>query len=764
MSKTVTIVTLLAALLFSAHNLNAQSYDYKSYPQLDVTYEHLEGELDISPLGDIKGDVSYDIRFNVEKSDSIQLNAVRMLVENVLIDERTMDFEIHNDTLIVYLDDTFARSQAANLRIVYSTKPVFGVLRTYRGTMFSSQLPRSTRHWLPIADFPSTLLSYDLTVRHPAGKSLIMSGSLVSNEVLSVDTEVTRYRSATQRPVSSLFFAISDFESSNRVINSTNIRFHLELPNIAELNSDELITLADETIQRMEDLTGNSYPYSSLHLVALHDLVWEHRSFGAGVVLIDVEQDIEQQIMFGVMGQWAGIQLREMQWGDADALQLLQGYFGNQLGLSTVRQDTLLNWDSLYKKISVDNIDRYRYHINNNDLISQYLTASKEALFDESQYPMTWQDFTRVVYRETGRLIAEKPEFIEPVVEEQASYTYNVTLGMNEAKNEAKNEARIQFSADGPAVDELVTLQVEQFTFNESSTSELTFTGANDEIALSLQSGIENIELRVMNRTDIELTIEKPFMYWIYQLQNSSSEIQRLKAAVGLRRYTDNPDLQLAILDIIRNESSSDVKAELLETLLMVTEGASGTAQLFLERVGQDQPETVRIAAIRSLAAFTGNENVIQTLQSIIQSADTEELKVTAIKSLAAITDTEQFGTIVESLAVRESVLSQVPVLLESLAEKGAVEQAVQLSDTFLSAEFPYNVRSGALTVILTTDQSQEGWANRLDVLLTDGDPRIRYRAVAGLQFLTEDDRNNLIDVRLIEEYDERIARALKNF
>ena len=80
----------------------------------------------------------------------------------------------------------------------------------------------------------------------------------------------------------------------------------------------------------------------------------------------------------------------------------------------------------------------------------------------------------------------------------------------------------------------------------------------------------------------------------------------------------------------------------------------------------------------------------------------------------------DQLVSIVESLIVRESVLQQVPVLLESLAEKGARQQAVQLSDTFLSAEFPYTVRVGALNVILNTDQSQEGWSNRLENLLTD--------------------------------------------
>jgi len=88
----------------------------------------------------------------------------------------------------------------------------------------------------------------------------------------------------------------------------------------------------------------------------------------------------------------------------------------------------------------------------------------------------------------------------------------------------------------------------------------------------------------------------------------------------------------------------------------------------------------------------------------------------------------------------------------------------VQLSDTFLSAEFPYEVRLGALNVILNTDQSEQGWSSRIDELLTDSDPRIRYRAVAGLQFLSTQERNSLIEIRMIEEYDERVASALRRF
>lgn len=759
MNKLVTTVLLSTVLFFLVSNLFAQSYDYPSYPQMDVTYEHLEGEIDMNLQGEIRGDVSYDIRFNVESSDSIMLNAVRMLVEDVLLNERTMDFEIHNDTLIVYLDETFSRAQTANLRVVYSTTPVFGVLRTNRGTSFTSQLPLSTRHWLPIADYPSTLLTYDLTVRHPAAKSLVMGGSVVSNEVVSVDTEATRYRSATERPVSALFFALSDFETSNRMVRSRNIYLHVEQPNGIELDRDRLINSADETIRRMEELTGRSYPYSELHLVALHDLVWEHRTFAAGAVLIDVNEPIDDQVAYGILSQWAGVQLREMQWSDSDALQLMQGYFSDQLNLSGSVQDSLLPWNSLYKKVSAENIDRYRYHLSENDQMARFLSASKESLFDETRFPLTWQDFSRVVYRETGRTISDNPEFQEPVIEQEELYDYRVTMEINDTEN----EARLQFTAVDDAVEELVSVRVGQFAFNDSETRELTFTGASDEIVLSIQSTIENIELTVLNRTDVNLTVEKPFMFWIYQLQNSESESKRVEAAIGLRQYDDNPDLQLAILDMIRNELSEEVTAEILETLRMVTSGASGTAQLFLDRIGEDQPFEIRLTAIRALGVYENNDRVISTLQSVIQSANREELKVAAIQSLAEVTDRDQLSTITESLVTRESVLYQVPTLLKALVDKGEAVKAVQLSDTFLSAEFPYFVRVGALNVILASDQSQSGWENRIEQLLTDSDPRIRFRAVQGLQYLNDGERNLLIDNRLIEEYDERVASALRN-
>lgn len=757
MKSTFYAILCSTFFLFTADKLTAQNYDYPVFPVMDITFEHLRGELIMNERGQIRGDITYDIRFNIEKSDSILLNASRMQVDDVLLDERTMDFELRSDTLIIYLDDTFSRNQSTNLKVVYSTTPVFGVLRTYRGTSFSSQLPGSTRHWLPVSDHPGTTFTYELNVTHPASKSLVMSGTEIGNEVISVDSEMTSYRTRTAIPVSSLFFALSDFESVRLPSGLNTIHLHIEQPNSVEVNTDSLMNIASQTLQRMEELTGFNYPYHQLHILALHDLVWENRTFGAGVVTLDLKHDIQNQIMFGIMGQWAGVQMREMQWKDSEPLQLMHGWFAQQIGLQSVQRDYIQDWNTLYKTISLENIDRYKYFLENNRRYTNLLFASKEAIFKQVNHPIAWQDFVRIIYRNTGQLLQSKPDFPEPVVEERTEYRYDVAVDLNDADG----EVRLNFNAESNAVGELVNVRADLYAFNETRSQQLTFTGMDDVIVINTPRGLENIELTVIERDDVYLRAEKPFMFWIYQLMNSESAQKRKEAAIGLRQYNDNPDLQLAILDMISSEESADVVAEIVRTLAMVTDGASGTAQIYLDRIGEDQPLIVRIEALEALGAYTGNERVTSRLQSVIVSTEHEELREVAIRSLSSVTDRDQFESIVENLVVRESVLYSVPEILRELAGKGAVEKAVELSETFLSPEFPYSVRNGVLELILRFDQSQLGWSDRIEALLSDLDPRIRYRAVNAIPNLNREESERLLEIRTVEEYDRRVARAL---
>jgi len=756
MKKIICLVSALSLIVLIQIGA-AQQHDYPAYPKTDIVIEHLEASLDINDQMQINGDASYSVRFNIGVSDSLQLNAERMQISDVLVNDRTMDFEFNDDKLTVFLAEEFNRNDTATIALTYSTEPVFGFLKNYGGTMFTSQLPRSTSHWLPVIDHPGMTMTTDITVNHPSSKKVVMTGRQASNSVISVEQEESRFESRYPVPVTSLFLAIGAFQTESRTINQIQYHIHSEQPNGANFDKYELIELAGESINRMEELTGVEYPYSDIHIIILNDLVWEDRTFGAGAILADADFAIEDQIKYGIAGQWAGVLLREMQWSEPEALQLLMGYFAQELDFQSVERESMQEWDSLYKATSLDNVDRFRYYVEGDEHFKNILLQSLSNLFDQRDYPVTWEDFSRVVYRSTGQPLREKPHFEEREVEEEQIYYYSVSLDYNEEEG----EVRVRFDALDDTIDELVSVNVTQYMFNETRERELTFTGSSDEIVLNVPADIENLVLEIDERDDIRLEKQKPFLFWLYQIRNGEEAEHRKDAAAGLRDYSDNPDLQLALLDIIEMETEPEVYAEIVRTLSFVTGGASGTSQLFLDRIGTNHPENVRLEAVRALASYGENDMVISRLQSLIRSAENDDLRREAIHSLAAITDLSRFATITESMMLEEAVLDQVPLMLENLAAKGGEERAVQLSRTFLSSEFPYEIRSRVLQLVLNQDSSQQGWERRIEALISDSDPRIRYLSVGGLKHLSPENRQEIIEFRLAEEFDERVYRAI---
>lgn len=756
MKKIIVLISVTFSFMFAQPG-TAQQFDYPAYPKMDLTYTKLEATLEIDEQSQIRGDVLYSVQFNVEVSDSIQIDAERMVVDDVMVNERTMDYEFSAGKLTIFLDEQFERGDNTSIRIVYATDPVFGVLQNYSGTIFSSQVPRSTSHWLPLPDHPGVRFTTDISVIHPSSRKLVMTGRRVSNEVISVDQEKTRYQSQYPVPATALFFAVGAFQSDTRDINNTRYHIHVEQPNDASLDTYSLMGLADEIVQQMENSTGREFPMRDLHIIMMKDIVWENRTFGAGTILADLSYSADDQIKFGIAGQWAGVMLREMEWSEPEAIQLLMGYAASELDLESIHKDSMQQWDTLYKGISSDNLDRFRYTLEADQKLSRIFSESLPVLFDEAEYPLGWSDLSRILYRTTGQPYIEKPEFVEPEPEEEMLYYYRVQI----LHDEDENEVSVRFNASETAVDELVSVNVLEYTFNEVNERELTFTGANDEIVMSVPVGIENVVLNIEERDDIRLEVEKPFMFWIYQLRNGDSADQRREAAAALRAFSDNPDLQLALMDIVEMESDSGVYSEIVRTLSYVTDGASGTAQLFLDRSGSGQPEGIRIEAVRALGSYAGNDMVISRLQSVIRSSEVATLREEAIRSLATVTDLERYTMITESLIVQENVFHEIPLLLENLAAKGGEERTVEIAETFLSSEFPYHIRRSALLQILTLDQSQQGWERRIENLISDKDPRIRYMAVEGFQYLSTNSRERIRTERLTEEFDERVYRAI---
>lgn len=753
-------VILFAASFFLSGLLFAQDWDYQEHPRLNFEIEHIDADIRISQSLAIDGDIEYNIRFRMASVDSLVLDAVRMNVESVYVNGDEATFETVDETLVVFMNETQARGTDAVLRIRYSTmNPVFGIHQSYNNTIWTSQLPKTTRHWLPTVDSPRISFTTDFSITHASGFSVVANGREMENIVVSVDEETTRFASRYPVPSTALYLAIGNFESHSEQIGTNQFNVYTENSELDSELISEMVQNASRLINTLTEISGTDFPHRDLHIILKNDLIWETRNVASGIIYIDLNRSIEKQLHFGLISQWAGVIAREAQWQNPEAIQVLTGYLAQRSGVEQAYFDEEISNLYPYDLYSIDYLGHWQRYILENPEFVSALEISKESIMSSQPNVYSWLDFAKEIYQITGQPYFDTPVFSAPEKVIEQIYTYSVKLD----HNESEGTVTVRFESQNGGVDELVTVKATEFLFNDVRERELAFTGSSDQVVINVSDQVENIALSIPNRDDITLQVSKPFMFWIYQLQNDGETQNRVSAAVGLRDYSENPDLQLALLDIMRVESNPSVYAELLRTLGALTDGAGGTAQLFMDRLGSNQHVDVQIAAIESLVKYPNNRDVISRLRNVIVNTADESVRREAIKSLSEVTDPDAFLNITETAITRESTLNSVGLMLRLLAEKGREEQAVRFSDMFTSVEFPYHVRSEMLELILELDQSETGWLNRMENLIDDRDPRIRYTVLKAMNRIESKERNQLIERRKLDEYDARIIEEYFN-
>ncbi len=742
-----------------------QETDFLAFPERVADYEHLELNLEITEDLDIRGDALYTFNLLRVDSDSIRLNAVRISMETIELNGEEADFRIDDDQIIIKIPEELSVEESHQLRIQYRANPVFGVFKNRNGTIWSSGMPASVRHWLPVKDHPRNSFTTDINLIFPTGNEAVFAGERGNTEVESVDLQRVRFQSDERIPVSSLRFAIGDFVRTQSTVGDHQITLYSERDLLGDDELGELLNDARDTFQFTLETLGSEYFSRVLNLIVLDDHHWETRPYGAGTVFAYTSLGfLSEQIASGVIGQWLGVQLREEQWSDPDAILLLQAWLLEQSGLNIelpsespdmfvesiynhFGMDSRAAWRSFFRS---DDSERYKAALNNFDF---------SGLKEQSEV-VNWYDFTTFLYNRTGRNLMEKPSPETPEMDDEDEQipVYRVVYH----HNEEEERLRLEFIGEDATIDELVSLRVREVTFNDEREREITFTGTRDEVHLNVNRGIENLTLYAEDDQQVKLKPEKPFRFWIYQLQHDEDAEKRREAAVGLRNFTENPDLQLALLDIIDSEENEEVFAEALKTLSYVTNGASGTDQLFTQRYSGNAGRAVQLAIVEAYSDYNGNERVISQLQSILQNTAYTDVQRQAVRSLSAIADDSRFQSISESALTNEAIEPIAPFILRELARANDADTAVSIASSFLDDRFPYRNRVEVLDLLLDYDRSSDRWVRRINHLLEDNDPRIRMRALDGLQFLDSSERNAIIDERLYEEYDDRVISRLK--
>ena len=768
--------TLILWVLFTT-TVQSQSWDYEKYPERNLKFTHLDADIRLSSDPVISGDIIYTASLLRDSVNTLQFHATGVNVILVEVNGVSNNYQFRENQLIIDLESNYEKGEVIQIRIQYDANPQFGLHKNTNGTVWTSFLPNSIQHWMPVFENPVVTLTTNIVFTHPSELTIVANGRRGGSEILNVNESETTFSSNRSIPVTGLSFVASDFSNSINTLstgsNSTaavrgfGSRSDSQIHFYSETEYPDLEVLLQYTVRNyraVEEFLSFQYPFRDLHFVLLEDDFLEVKNYGAGINYLYLNRgDLRRQINRSISAQWAGAYLREHQWESPDAILFIQAFISDHIFESESESESEFINDDLipYNKLSDSALLKWTEFLqsSDSDKLKEDFMAIKEPFFNAGNRTIDWEQLSLEIYRETGRSYFNGIEYNESEEVDPMYSEYSVNIEWDEVEN----SLNLFFEAVQNPIDELVTIELVERNLSGQKIHELSITGENDGVVVTVSPSIEYVTLNIVDRDDLILNVNKPFLFWIAQLRRDTDPVRRVEAAKGLSIVRDNPDIQLALNDILRTETNPQVYAEILRSMSVLTNGASGTEERFIQYSSNDQHRDIQFAAVEALAKYQENERVIGRLNTIITQTNFERVRHQAISSLASITTADRFSTLSRNMITREKILSDVPFILNKLADKGELSLAVELAEPFLSDVFPTSVRLKSLELIGNYDESVSNWMKRLPGLLSDNNPAIRLAASEKLYKLNSQQKEELIENALEIEFDERIRIRLEN-
>ncbi|NGP76890.1 M1 family metallopeptidase [Balneolaceae bacterium YR4-1] len=760
-------LALLFLLLLFISPLQAQDFDFEKYPKLNFNFSQLNLDLTIDPENNgIKGTAAYELSANIGGVDSLVLQAAHMDIASVSINDAEASFTLNNDSLFIQLPDSTLPGKTYSLTVDYSTIPKFGILSNDLGTVWTSLLPQSHKHWFPTIDHPRVTFNSTLSLTVPSGYQAVANGVKLEEEILDVEQVRYVFKTRNEIPTTSLTFAVGRLERNETSFGVKKINLNAESGLWSAAERKTLLQEAAQILKRTEEQIGMKYPYERLNIVMLQDHFWETKTWGASVIFIHENGgNLQAQLRRGIYGQWFGVYQREEQWANANAVNLLQTALHYRLQDSTIR----LSYEDIPSEKPSSVYDTFGPSIwntfqgNYDNLEKNFLDTIEENLpsvlaWGEGVYDFS--DYGEFWYQKTGQPVFElKMEGSgNSVTESMESDTviYRVDYTQN------TDNIKLTFEALQGGYEELVTLPLVQVSANAVDTSQVTFTGARDSVTINVPALVENVSITTGDRSNLILEQYKPASFLIYQLRNAASVEERIEAAEKLGYHSDDPDLQLAIKDFMNRELDPRVKAALLRSFGEIAGGASGTEQVFLEAL-QNENRDIREAALSVLQNYPDSETVQQRVRDYALEADSLKFYKNATRIYSSVSDSNAFESFVSNMVSADTAGHKAIFAIQELANRGSIDRAVRQAEFYISDVYDFKVRSAALKILLQHDHAPADWEVRTKEMLSDSDPRIRYITVNGLPKITGLDYRELLESVIQDEYDQRVFKAMES-
>ncbi len=746
------IFSIVILLITGAQDCSVEGWDYKHNPKLTYNFNHLDLDMTIDPVNEtVKGVATYSISAKIPAQTEVILHAAALEIDAITFDGNEKDFLVSGDSLIIDLADTLSMTNESELAITWQGRSIYGTHKDRFGTMWSSLNPKTQRHWLPVYDHPRVAFSVDADITIPANLDVVFNGNMIDDQVTSADTKTVRWKADTAIPVTGLNFAVGKFDSAEAQSGINKVRVFGETGVVTAEEIQEILSEAIRSKRILENELSFEYPWEALNVVILEDNFWDEKADAAGVIYLAQNRGaLTTQLQRGLVAQWFGqYQRTENVTSQYEVFELIRKSAFNIAGFESKE---IGNSDSLYSLNGWNAINSCceiasSFMQKNIEQSLDDLIKTESGVVSGSFYTDYWYEQTGIPFPEI-----ETKQFSFSKSEKKDSVLYRVNLEFDEVNS----TATAYFSSLSGNGEDLQSLDMTVFTFDDSTTSEVTFTGERDSTEIEVPATVEYIRFSSGSTDIAEIGFGRfPVMFLLAQLRSNNVEDRRIAAGL-LSYHTDNPDLQLALKDALNSETDVQTKANLLSTLGAFTAGATGTEIQFMQEVNSDHVE-IQIAALEALSNYKEDENVPGVIQQKMERTSSDEVFTVAKRSFLEVADHARKILATRRLIQIDTAGARSLSLLKEIISTDTTTQSQQIAEELISFEFPYSTRIGALNLLLEHVEDGDYWGNKIVELSNDFDPRIRLKVLDGLNFLSETDAENIIDAVLLSEFDPRV-------
>ncbi|MFP8487972.1 hypothetical protein ACKGJO_02645 [Gracilimonas sp. Q87] len=757
MKKSIVLTLFLIALSSQLFAQNEGTvWQYSAYPDLPFTIEKVDLEMTVDPEQPLLvGKGTYTLISRNPKLSRIVFNSAESQIESIFINGEQSDFAVSFDSLIITLADTLKTGEKAALTINWTTSSRYGINKDVYGNVWASLNPKSRRYWMPLPDHPEVTFMLNAAYTVPTELELVSHGTKVSDELSSVDLKTVEWNSTEDIPVSGLTFVLGNYESINARAGVKKVTLHANENALLPEAREELLDIAVSTLKSYEQKVSSEFPYRSLNVVVLPDHHWEEIHSGAGVIyLYQNLGSLATQLRRGIAGQWFGNYHR-----------YLKAYDNRYEFLKVLMADSrntgqLQNADNL-QSIHRWNIWESGVQSINNEYMKEVMEESLADMIQHFKGVTEWENYADLWYDKTGyywETLPQPEEFEER--KEDAEPENEVTYNVEYVYDELNGSLTLVFEADEDPIETLVSVEATAYSFTDTTETEFTFTGAQDTVGVNLSTGIDYMTIRTPDHPDLILNESKPFMFWIGQLRDKKPE-NRIQAAKALQAYSDNPDLQLALRDVMTQEQNEEVRAAMLETLSTITKDATGTEETFIGYVNSESVST-QLSGLKALANYEGNESAAYTVRNKLIRTDTDTVFNTALRSYVQIAPVADVISLAERFQSSGEDDRKALKTLKTVIADDTTGSALQIADRYALGNYPYEIRKEALQLLINNNTNSDYWNESLNALKEDRDPRIRFIALDAVEYMESDQRNELLSSMLNEELDPRVIGKIR--